>query len=403
MTSTSSRPYLSRCGSTSPCSVLLVGHVRRHALHLEPARAQLLGRRLQLLRPPRRDRQPVAVLAERPRDRQPDPARTARDQRRLLRQRVLLRKRSRLSAPLGSANRGGHPIGGPSTMPPVSRKTLVAMPLPLAVALVAGCGGSDNGTGSRSKPAPAASDFPSAAGPDPPADRALGAKGEPGTRGRAGGRCFHLGTNRFPFGVFTAGREQITDAAGRHLRRAGQGRDGPGDRPLPGADRGPHHQARLPGQDHRGRSRRRPGRLRHRHPLRQARPLGVRRPDQERRLLPVQPAARRPTRSATTRCPQVGQKAPVVHTPDRGEVSDISQIDTRVPPDDMHSDDFADVLGKKPVVLLFATPALCQSRVCGPVTDVAEQVKQRVRRPGRLHPPGGLQQQPASTTGLARR
>ena len=41
----------------------------------------------------------------------------------------------------------------------------------------------------------------------------------------------------------------------------------------------------------------------------------------------------------------------------------------------MHDDDFADVVGKEPVVLLFATPALCQSRVCGPVVDVAEQVK----------------------------
>ena len=41
----------------------------------------------------------------------------------------------------------------------------------------------------------------------------------------------------------------------------------------------------------------------------------------------------------------------------------------------MHNTDFADVVGKKPVVLLFATPALCQSRVCGPVVDVAEQVK----------------------------
>jgi hypothetical protein len=41
----------------------------------------------------------------------------------------------------------------------------------------------------------------------------------------------------------------------------------------------------------------------------------------------------------------------------------------------MHDVDFADVLGKKPVVLLFATPQLCQSRVCGPVVDVAEQVK----------------------------
>ena len=41
----------------------------------------------------------------------------------------------------------------------------------------------------------------------------------------------------------------------------------------------------------------------------------------------------------------------------------------------MHTEDLADVLGKKPVVLLFATPALCLSRVCGPVVDVAEQVK----------------------------
>jgi hypothetical protein len=41
----------------------------------------------------------------------------------------------------------------------------------------------------------------------------------------------------------------------------------------------------------------------------------------------------------------------------------------------MHDTDLADVLGKQPVVLLFATPALCQSRVCGPVVDVAEQVK----------------------------
>src|SRR5262249_31321989 len=32
-------------------------------------------------------------------------------------------------------------------------------------------------------------------------------------------------------------------------------------------------------------------------------------------------------------------------------------------------------LGKRPIVLLFATPALCQSRVCGPVVDIEEQVK----------------------------
>ena len=42
----------------------------------------------------------------------------------------------------------------------------------------------------------------------------------------------------------------------------------------------------------------------------------------------------------------------------------------------MHKDDLAEVLGKEPVVLLFATPQFCQSRVCGPVVDEAEQVNQ---------------------------
>jgi hypothetical protein len=74
--------------------------------------------------------------------------------------------------------------------------------------------------------------------------------------------------------------------------------------------------------------------------------------------------------------PKVGTKAPRTHTPTKTDVAgDLSKIDTRSPPDDMHDTDFADVLGKKPVMLLFATPALCQSRVCGPVVDIAEQVK----------------------------
>jgi hypothetical protein len=37
--------------------------------------------------------------------------------------------------------------------------------------------------------------------------------------------------------------------------------------------------------------------------------------------------------------------------------------------------DYAEALGKEPIVLLFATPQFCQSRVCGPVVDVAEQAK----------------------------
>jgi hypothetical protein len=73
--------------------------------------------------------------------------------------------------------------------------------------------------------------------------------------------------------------------------------------------------------------------------------------------------------------PAPGEPAPKIHTPTADAVSNIQEIDTRVPPGTMHEHDLADVLGKEPVVLLFATPALCQSRVCGPVVDIAEQVK----------------------------
>lgn len=74
--------------------------------------------------------------------------------------------------------------------------------------------------------------------------------------------------------------------------------------------------------------------------------------------------------------PNVGDKAPLIHTPTADDVGgDLSKIDTRQPPDTMHAVDYADVIGKKPIVLLFATPALCQSRVCGPVADIAEEVK----------------------------
>jgi hypothetical protein len=74
--------------------------------------------------------------------------------------------------------------------------------------------------------------------------------------------------------------------------------------------------------------------------------------------------------------PAVGDKAPRIVTPTVASVGgDQKAIDTRVPPGTMHKDNFADVIGKKPILLLFATPALCQSRVCGPVVDIAEEVK----------------------------
>ncbi|HET6997799.1 MAG TPA: hypothetical protein VFI03_04350 [Solirubrobacterales bacterium] len=75
--------------------------------------------------------------------------------------------------------------------------------------------------------------------------------------------------------------------------------------------------------------------------------------------------------------PEPGQKAPKIHTPTAEDAAgDLSKITTRIPPDTQNQVDYADVLGKEPIVLLFATPQFCESRVCGPVVDVAEQVKQ---------------------------
>src|SRR3954453_8758481 len=77
--------------------------------------------------------------------------------------------------------------------------------------------------------------------------------------------------------------------------------------------------------------------------------------------------------------PDVGQKEISAHTDTVNDVSNLSKLPPPVPPDtDMLQDDLADVLGKKPVVFVVATPALCQSRVCGPDVDVAEQVKAEV-------------------------
>ena len=81
-------------------------------------------------------------------------------------------------------------------------------------------------------------------------------------------------------------------------------------------------------------------------------------------------------RPARDRIPRVGERPPKITTDTvQSANGDIESIETRLPPDDMHDVDFAEVIGKKPVALLFATPALCASRVCGPVVDIAAQLK----------------------------
>ena len=75
--------------------------------------------------------------------------------------------------------------------------------------------------------------------------------------------------------------------------------------------------------------------------------------------------------------PKVGESAPKVHTPTLDSVAgDAARISTRSPAaTGLLTTDLFDVYGKQPVALLFATPALCQSRVCGPVVDVLEEAR----------------------------
>ncbi len=75
--------------------------------------------------------------------------------------------------------------------------------------------------------------------------------------------------------------------------------------------------------------------------------------------------------------PRPGEQAPKVHTPTLSDVAgDAARISTREPAaKSLLKDDFFDAYGKRPVALLFATPALCQSRVCAPVVDALAQAQ----------------------------
>jgi hypothetical protein len=74
--------------------------------------------------------------------------------------------------------------------------------------------------------------------------------------------------------------------------------------------------------------------------------------------------------------PRPGEKAPLIQTPTAKSVGgNLAELSTRVPPDTQNKVNYADVLGKEPILLLFTTPKFCQSRVCGPVVDVAQQAQ----------------------------
>jgi hypothetical protein len=242
----------------------------------------------------------------------------------------------------------------------------------LAVVLIASGGdsSSDSSNGVADRPAPPESDFPAVEG------RTLEevySEGTPDNKlvAAPSGQVFGVGDNRFGFGLFTADGSQLTSSDVAIY--AGQ-KSGPAIGPFPARvetmETDPAFQAKTTSDD--------PDSAKAVYvtdlPLDKAgewRMIAMVKEGDDLHTTILQSLVA----SSSSKIPEAGQKAPVVHTPTEGEVANVSEIDTRLPHDTMHDVDLADALGEQPVVLVFATPALCQSRVCGPVVDVEEQVK----------------------------
>jgi hypothetical protein len=235
------------------------------------------------------------------------------------------------------------------------------------VALLAGCGSSD-----PSRPAPPATEFPSAKGKT--ISQLLQDSGAKQTKLviAPAAQAFDRGENRYPFGVFTVGREQVSDAdAALYFAKDGHS---PVQGPLPAQvsslETKPAYRAQTSEA---------PGEAKTVYVVprvdfdRKGAWLGIVMLKGPHGLEASRVPS--PTVGQYRGIPRVGQRPPHIHTLTAAEVGgDLAKIDTRVPPDQMHKVDFAEVVGKQPVVLVFATPALCESRVCGPVVDVAQQV-----------------------------
>jgi hypothetical protein len=256
---------------------------------------------------------------------------------------------------------------------------------PLVVALLgcalvaAGCGSGGDDSSSQAPPQATAAQFPKAQGKTLAQLRATLPKS--GVVLAPTGSYFDAGSKRLGFGLFTLSRKQVSNAQAAVYVAPAKG--GPAQGPFPAryeslavksafesetTAKDPDsaktlYVANVPFKE--------PGRYQ---------VLGMARvgnrlvaADAAGPTLAVVPKDRDPV-------PGVGDTPPRIHTPTESEVSgDLSKIDTRAPHDDMHKVDFADALGKKPTVLVFATPLLCQSRVCGPVVDIEAEVESEFR------------------------
>ena len=246
----------------------------------------------------------------------------------------------------------------------------------LVCALLAGCGGDDSSSGDQpAPPAAKAEDFPKPNGRS--IATLLDEVGGNGPVLAPSGLELRTGKHRFGFALFTRSREQITDASvAVYVAPAGGGpAKGPYLARWESLAVRPQFQSRQTASDPDAAKSIYTADVQFDKPG-QYDLVGIARIHGKLVAATTPSAGVVVKKESADPIPAVGTRPPRIHTPTVAEVGgDVASIDTRLPPSSMHDADFADVLGKKPVVLLFATPQLCQSRVCGPVVDVAEQVK----------------------------
>jgi hypothetical protein len=284
---------------------------------------------------------------------------------------------------------------------------MLAGPLCLALLLIAGCGGeSDSESSFESRPAPPAESFPSAQGKslfdvlneaEPPKGGGATTLVLTPTQ-----RVFYRGENRYAFGVFTRNaEEQIGDAeialyaakappksavpkpsasgapateGGREGKLAillGGAAQGPYPARIETLETEPEFRARTTSSDPDA------GKVVYTTNIDFTRNgewrVGALIKEDGKLTATLLPSA---LVGQFKTVPRVGERPPVINTPTLASVGgDRTELTTRIPPEAMNDSDFADVLGKRPIVLLFATPQFCESRVCGPVVDAAAQVE----------------------------
>jgi hypothetical protein len=261
----------------------------------------------------------------------------------------------------------------------VGRRRVIALALLACSLVAAGCGGGDDDDAAQAPPQATPDQFPRSTGRTLAELRRDLPKGGPVLAPTVS--QFTVGENRLGFGLFTTSRAQIADAsAAVYIAPVGGGEaQGPFVAHYESLAVKPPYVSQTTSSDPDSAKTlyvadvpfKKPGRYE---------VLGMARLDD--RLVAATPATPQlvvlPKKQE--RVPGVGDTPPAIHTPTEAEVGgDLAKIDTRDPHDDMHKVDFADSVGDKPTVLLFATPLLCQSRVCGPVVDIAAQVEDEFR------------------------